>query len=65
MHINKRYIVDKHGNAKEVVISLKDYQKIEELLGLDFDEETVAQLRRARKDRQTGNKKAYVDIDSI
>jgi len=33
MHINKRYIVDKRGNPKEVVILLEDYRKIEELLG--------------------------------
>lgn len=65
MHINKRYIVDKHGKAKEVVIPLKDYEKIEELLGLDLDKETISQLQKARKDRESGNKDAYVDLDSI
>jgi regulator of PEP synthase PpsR (kinase-PPPase family) len=65
MHINKRYIVDEHGNPKEVVILLEDYRKIEELLGLDLDDEAVKQLREARKDRESGNKDAYVDLDSI
>ena len=65
MNINKRYIVDEHGNPKEVVILLEDYRKIEELLGLDLDDETVKQLREARKDREGGNKDAYVDLDSI
>ncbi len=65
MRINKRYIVDEHGKPKEVVILLKDYEKIEEILGLDLDNETVRQLRAARKDRETGNKTAYVDLDSI
>ena len=65
MHINKRYIVDENGNPKEVVILLEDYKKIEELLGLDLDNETVEQLREARKDRGSGNKNAYIELDSI
>ena len=65
MQINKRYIVDEHGDPKEVVILLEDYRKIEELLGLDLDDETVKQLREARRDRESGNKEAYVDLDSI
>lgn len=65
MNINKRYIVDEHGNPKEVVILLEDYRKIEELLGLDLDDEAVKQLREARKDRESCNKDAYVDLDSI
>jgi len=65
MNINKRYITDEHGNPKEVVILLEDYLKIEELLGLDLDDKTVQHLREARKDRESGNKTAYVDLDSI
>ena len=65
MNINKRYIVDERGNPKEVVILLEDYKKIEELLGLDLDDEAVKQLREARKNRESGDKDAYVDLDSI
>ena len=65
MDINKKYIVDEQGNPKEVVIPFDDFRKIEELLGWDLDEETVQQLREARKDRERGNKEAYVDLDSI
>lgn len=65
MNINKRYIVDESGNPKEVVILLEDYIKIEEMLGLDLDDETVKQLREAQKDRKSGNKDAYIDLDSI
>jgi hypothetical protein len=65
MHINKRYIVDEHGNPKEVVIRLEDYRKIEELLGLDLDDDAVKELHEARKDRESGNKDAYLDLDSI
>ncbi len=65
MHINKRYIVDEHGKPKEVVLLLKDFRKIEELLGLDLDDKTIDQLRKAKKDRQRGKKDAYLDLDSI
>lgn len=65
MPINKRYIVDKQGNPKEVVITIEDYRKIEELLGWDLDKEAVRQLYQARSDRESGNKDAYLDLDSI
>jgi hypothetical protein len=45
MNINKRYIVDEHGNPKEVVVLLEDYKKIEELLGLDLDDEITKEGR--------------------
>ena len=65
MRINKKYIVDEHGNPKEVIILLEDFKKIEELLGLDLDDDVINQLRNARSDRESGNKDAYVNLDSI
>ena len=43
----------------------KYYKNIEELFGLDLDENAINDLRKARIDRETGNKNAYVDMDSI
>jgi PHD/YefM family antitoxin component YafN of YafNO toxin-antitoxin module len=65
MDINKKYIVDEQGNPKEVIIPVEDFRKIEELLGWDLDEEAVQQLREAKRDRERGNKGAYVDLDSV
>ena len=65
MSVNKRYVVDEQGNPKEVIIPIEDFRKIEELLGWDLDDEAVQQLREARKDRESGDKDAYVDLDSI
>ena len=65
MAINKKYIIDEKGNPKEVIITVEDFRKIEELLGWDLDEKTVQQLREARRDREKGNKGAYIDLDSI
>ena len=44
---------------------MEDFRRIEELLGWDLDNEAVQQLREARKDRESGNKDAYVGLDSI
>jgi len=65
MDINKKYIVDEQGNLKEVIIPVEDFRKIEELLGWDLDEKAVQQLREAKRDRERGNKEAYIDLDYI
>ena len=65
MDINKKYIVDEKGNPKEVIIPVEDYRRIEELLGWDLEEETVQRLREAKRDREKGNKEAYIDLDSV
>ena len=65
MNIRKRYIVDEKGDPKEVVIPIKDFRKIEEMLGWDLDKATIEELHRARKDRQNGKKDAYIDLDSL
>lgn len=63
--IHKKYIVDEQGHPTEVVISYQDFLEIEELLGLDLDDEAVTDLQTARRDRETGNTSAYVDLDAI
>jgi regulator of PEP synthase PpsR (kinase-PPPase family) len=63
--IKKKFIVDEQGNPKEVILLLEDFQKIEELLGLDLDDEAINDLRKARSDRETANKNAYVDLNTI
>ena len=65
MDINKKYVVDEHGNRKEVIIPIEDFRKMEELLGWDLDDETIRQLREAKRDREKGNREAYIDLDSI
>ena len=65
MYIDKRYIVDEQGNPKEVIIPLEDFRKIEEILGWDLGKEDIQQLYEAKRDRERGNKEAYIDLDSI
>ena len=63
--INKKFVVDEHGNPKEVIILWEDFKKIEEILGLELDSDAIDNLKQARNDRETGNMNAYVDLDSI
>ena len=65
MDINKKYIVDEKGNPKEVIIPIEHFRKMVELLGWDLDDETVQKLREAKRDRERGNREAYIDLDSI
>ncbi len=63
--IEKKYVVDEHGNPKEVLIQFEDFKKIEELLGLDLDDSAISDLQEARRDREAGKTDAYVDLDSV
>ncbi len=63
--ISKKYIVDEHGQPKEVIIPWEQYLQIIEMLGLDLDEDGIADLRQAQQDRAAKNQDAYVDLDTI
>jgi PHD/YefM family antitoxin component YafN of YafNO toxin-antitoxin module len=63
--IHRKLVVDDQGMPTEVIIPWKEYREIEELLGLDLDANARDDLKKARQDREAGNKKAFVDIDSI
>lgn len=45
LQIEKEYIVDEAGNPSKVVISLADFRLLEEMLGLDLDEEASSSLK--------------------
>ncbi len=63
--ISKKFIVDDHGNPKEVIIPLEDFEKIEEILGLDLDKAALRDLSEARSDRESGNTDVYTTLESI
>jgi PHD/YefM family antitoxin component YafN of YafNO toxin-antitoxin module len=63
--VHKKLVVDDHGMPTEVIIPWDEYQEIEELLGLDFDDTAFEALKQAKKDRESGNKGAFIDLDLI
>ena len=63
--ISKKYIVDAQGRPQEVIIPWEQYLQIIEMLGLDLDDDGIADLRQAQWDRAEKNQGAYVDLDTI
>jgi hypothetical protein len=63
--IHRKLVVDDKGMPTEVIIPWKEYQQIEELLGLDLDAAACDDLKKARQDREAKNNTAFVDLDSI
>jgi PHD/YefM family antitoxin component YafN of YafNO toxin-antitoxin module len=65
INIRKEYIVDEAGTLTKVVLPLEDYRLIEEMLGLDLDEEALADLKQANRDRKNGAEDAFIDLDVL
>ena len=63
--LHKKIVVDEQGKPMEVIIPWDEYKELEEMLGLDLDQEAIEDLNQAKKDRASGKKDAYVDLDSI
>jgi len=63
--LHKKIVVDEQGKPMEVIIPWDEYKELEEILGIDLDQEAIENLNQARKDRVNGKKDAYVDLDSI
>lgn len=63
--IQKKIVVDEQGQPQEVLIPWEQYQQISEMLGLDLDDDALADLRQAQHDRATKNRDAYLDLNSI
>jgi len=63
--VHKKIVLDGKGKPTEVIIPWVEYREIEELLGLDLDKTAIEDIRQARKDRESGNVGAYLDLDAI
>ncbi len=65
IEIHEKLVVDKQGNPREVIIPWDEFQEIVEILGLDLDDKAIEDLHLAKKDREQGNKDAYIDLDEL
>ncbi len=65
LNIHKEYIVDDNGNPTKVILPLADFRLIEEMLGLDLDEEVITDLKKAKNDRQKGRSDVFIDLEDI
>jgi len=65
INIRKEYIVDEAGTPTKVVLPLADFRLIEAMLGLDLDEEALADLKQASHDRKNSLEDAFIDLDAL
>jgi len=63
--LHKKLVIDEHGKPREVILPWEEYRKIEEVLGLDLDDEAISDLEQAARDREAGTADAFVELDSI
>jgi len=61
----KKLFMTKREKPVEVILPWKVFREIEEILGLDFDEEVKETLRKAQQDREVGDSEAYVTLEEI
>ncbi len=63
--IQKKIVVDENGVPQEVIIPWAQFCELSEALGLDLDEEAVADLRATRKDWEKGDKAAFTPLSEL
>jgi hypothetical protein len=65
IEIHKKIVTDENGNPSDVIIPWDEYKQIEEILGIDLDEETKRDLRLAHKGREENGISDYIALDDI
>lgn len=63
--IQKKIVIDDHGEPLEVIIPWAQFCELSELLGLDLDEEAIADLRTAKHDWESGHRDAFVPLSEL
>ncbi len=65
INIHKKIVLDEYGNPTEVIIPYKEFLELEELLGLDLEEEVKEHLHQAKNDRMLNKANLYIELDEI
>jgi hypothetical protein len=65
IEIHKKIVTDENGNPSDVIIPWDEYKQIEEILGIDLDEESKRDLRLAHKGREENGISDYIALDDI
>lgn len=61
----KKIVVDENGVPQEVIIPWAQFCEMSEALGLDLDQEAMADLREARADLESDDKKAFTPLSEL
>jgi len=63
--IQKKIVIDEHGDPLEVIIPWAQFCELSDVLGLDLGEEAIADLRAARHDWENGKHDAFVPLSEL
>ncbi|MCF6269712.1 MAG: hypothetical protein L3J41_08380 [Melioribacteraceae bacterium] len=63
--IHKKIVNDENGKPSDVIIPWSEFKQIEEMLGLDFDKESVEDLKIAKSDREKTLTENYISLDNL
>jgi hypothetical protein len=63
--IQKKIVIDEHGEPQEVIIPWAQFCELSEALGLDFDATEQAELREALKDSHARRHEAFTPLDEL
>jgi PHD/YefM family antitoxin component YafN of YafNO toxin-antitoxin module len=63
--IQKKIVIDENGVPLEVIIPWAQYCEMSEALGLDLDDEAMADLRATREDVQKGDAGAFTPLSEL
>ena len=63
--IQKKIVIDEHGEPQEVIIPWAQYCELSEALGLDLDAAAQAELREAIDDSRARRCEAFTPLDEL
>ncbi len=63
--IQKKIVIDEHGAPQEVIIPWAQFCELSEALGLELDEEALADLREAKRDWESGDRTAFIPLSEL
>jgi PHD/YefM family antitoxin component YafN of YafNO toxin-antitoxin module len=63
--IQKKIVIDEHGEPQEVIISWAQFCELNEALGLDLDGTEQAELREALEDSRARRREAFTPLDEL
>ncbi len=65
LQLQKKLVVDDQGSPQEVIIPYAQFVELEEILGLDLDEEAEEDLRQGQADLEASNDEAFVSLEQV
>lgn len=63
--IQKKIVIDEHGEPQEVIIPWAQFCELSEALGLDLDAAAQAELREAIEDSRARRREAFTSLDEL